>query len=239
MLVITSPSTSQIPNLRDIRTGITEAARYYSELRRLGVPLQIVDVGGESTRPGAQAVPLQQELDRVIPVIEAIAPELSIPVSIDTSKPEVMAEAVAAGAGMLNDVYALRRDGALEAAAKLGVPVCVMHMQGEPRVMQDNPTYGDVGAELSGRLQQAERDRFGNHDHQQRPGGLACRGQVGIVVDPAEEIRVLNDDTGGLGVNRGRGVFAAPPVDDEFDPQPGNAASAGFVIHSPVAYEAR
>jgi dihydropteroate synthase len=108
----------------------------------------IIDVGGESTRPGAEAVPLQQELDRVIPVIEAIAPELSIPVSIDTSKPEVMAEAVAAGAGMLNDVYALRRDGALEAAAKLGVPVCVMHMQGEPRVMQDNPTYGDVGAEV-------------------------------------------------------------------------------------------
>jgi dihydropteroate synthase len=108
----------------------------------------IIDVGGESTRPGAQAVPLQQELDRVIPVIEAIAPELSIPVSIDTGKPEVMAAAVAAGAGMLNDVYALRRAGALQAAARLEVPVCVMHMQGEPRVMQDNPTYRDVSAEV-------------------------------------------------------------------------------------------
>ena len=84
----------------------------------------------------------------MIPVIEAIAPELSVPVSIDTSKPEVMAEAVAAGAGMLNDVYALRRAGALETAARLQVPVCLMHMLGEPRVMQDNPTYDDVGAEV-------------------------------------------------------------------------------------------
>jgi dihydropteroate synthase len=84
----------------------------------------IIDIGGESTRPGAQAVSLQQELDRVLPVIEAIAANLSIPVSIDTSKPAVMRAAVHAGAGMLNDVYALRMQGAVEAAAELAVPVC-------------------------------------------------------------------------------------------------------------------
>lgn len=104
----------------------------------------IIDVGGESTRPGAQAIPIQQELDRVIPVIEAIVPQLEVPVSIDTSKPEVMREAVAVGAGMINDVYALRQEGALQAAADLDVPVCLMHMSGIPRVMQDNPVYEDV-----------------------------------------------------------------------------------------------
>ena len=108
----------------------------------------IIDIGGESTRPGANAVSLQQELDRVIPVIEAIVPQLSVPVSIDTSKPDVMREAVAAGAGMVNDVFALRNHGALETAADLAVPVCLMHMQGEPRVMQDNPIYEDVVAEV-------------------------------------------------------------------------------------------
>ncbi len=107
-----------------------------------------IDVGGESTRPGAQAIPLQQELDRVIPVVEAIVPQLSVPVSIDTSKPEVMREAVAAGAGMINDVCALRQEGAIQAAADLGVPVCLMHMSGEPRVMQQNPVYDDVFAEV-------------------------------------------------------------------------------------------
>jgi dihydropteroate synthase len=108
----------------------------------------IIDVGGESTRPGAQAVSLRQELDRVIPVIEAIVPQLSVPVSIDTSKPEVMREAVAAGAGMINDVYALRQRGAVQTAVDLEVPVCLMHMQGEPRVMQDKPVYDDVGGEI-------------------------------------------------------------------------------------------
>jgi dihydropteroate synthase len=104
----------------------------------------IIDVGGESTRPGAQAVSVDEELARVIPVIEALRRELDIPVSIDTGKPEVMRAAVVAGAGFINDVYALRLPGALEAAATLGVPVCLMHMQGEPRTMQESPQYGDV-----------------------------------------------------------------------------------------------
>lgn len=112
----------------------------------------IIDIGGESTRPGAEDVSVQRELDRVIPLIEALASELDVPISIDTSKPEVMRAAVEAGAGMINDVYALRRDGALEAAAALDVPVCLMHMQGEPRSMQQAPEYSDVVQEVRGFL---------------------------------------------------------------------------------------
>ncbi len=104
----------------------------------------ILDIGGESTRPGAQAVSVQQELDRVLPVIEAIHAAVELPVSIDTSKPEVMRAAVAAGAGLINDVRGLREPGALDAARDLAVPVCLMHMQGEPRSMQQDPVYTNV-----------------------------------------------------------------------------------------------
>ena len=104
----------------------------------------LLDIGGESTRPGADEVSVEEELRRVIPVIEQLAKQTSVPISIDTSKPEVMRAAVAAGAGMINDVYALRREGALDAAAALGVPVVLMHMQGEPRGMQQAPDYDDV-----------------------------------------------------------------------------------------------
>ena len=108
----------------------------------------ILDIGGESTRPGADEVPVEEELKRVVPVIERLAKQTSLPISIDTSKPEVMRAAVAAGAGMINDVYALRREGALDAAAALGVPVVLMHMLGEPRTMQADPQYDDVVAEV-------------------------------------------------------------------------------------------
>ena len=108
----------------------------------------LLDIGGESTRPGAGEVAIEDELRRVIPVIEALAAQLAIPISIDTSKPEVMRAAVEAGAGMINDVFALRRDGALDAAAALGVPVVLMHMRGEPRTMQDAPDYDDVVGEV-------------------------------------------------------------------------------------------
>ena len=104
----------------------------------------LLDIGGESTRPGAEEVSVEEELRRVIPVIERLVKQTSLPISIDTSKPEVMRAAVAAGAGMINDVYALRREGALDAAASLGVPVALMHMLGEPRSMQDAPDYDDV-----------------------------------------------------------------------------------------------
>ena len=126
--------------------GKTDAIRHAWEMQQAGA--DIIDVGGESTRPGAQAVSLQQELDRVIPIIEAIVPKLDVPVSVDTSKAGVMREAVRAGAGMINDVYALGQDDAMEAAAALAVPVCLMHMQGEPRVMQDAPVYDDVAREV-------------------------------------------------------------------------------------------
>ena len=108
----------------------------------------ILDIGGESTRPGAQEIPIEEELRRTIPVIEALAKRTSLPISIDTSKPEVMRAAIEAGAGMINDVYGLRREGALDAAAALGVPVVLMHMQGEPRTMQANPEYDDVVGEV-------------------------------------------------------------------------------------------
>ncbi|GAB6195189.1 dihydropteroate synthase [Lysobacter xanthus] len=108
----------------------------------------VLDVGGESTRPGADEVSADEELRRVIPVIEALVARTSLPVSIDTSKPDVMRAAVAAGAGMINDVYGLRRDGALDAAASLRVPVVLMHMLGEPRSMQADPRYDDVVADV-------------------------------------------------------------------------------------------
>src|SRR5690606_20288045 len=117
-------------------------------LELAGEGADTLDVGGESTRPGADDVPLEADLRRVGPVIERLAKETGLPVSVDTSRPEVMRAAVAAGAGMVNDVSALRRDGALEAAAELGVPVVLMHMLGEPRSMQDAPHYDDVVADV-------------------------------------------------------------------------------------------
>lgn len=108
----------------------------------------IIDVGGESTRPGAAPVGEQEELDRVLPVVERLAAEVDTPVSVDTSSPVLMREAAACGAGMLNDVRALRREGALQAAAASGLPVCLMHMQGEPADMQREPVYTDVVAEV-------------------------------------------------------------------------------------------
>ena len=109
----------------------------------------ILDVGGESTRPGAAAVDDQQELDRVLPVIEALVANLDTPVSVDTSKPVVMREAVGAGAAMINDVCALQAEGALETVAELQQAVCLMHMQGQPRTMQENPRYDDVVDEVT------------------------------------------------------------------------------------------
>ncbi len=114
----------------------------------------IIDIGGESTRPGALPVSADEEMERVVPVIEALQGELDIPLSVDTSKPEVMREAVRAGAGMINDVNALRAEGAVQAAAELGVPLCLMHMQGEPRTMQQAPVYADVVAEVKAFLRE-------------------------------------------------------------------------------------
>jgi dihydropteroate synthase len=114
----------------------------------------IIDIGGESTRPGAAAVPLGEELRRVIPVVEALASELPVPISIDTNKPEVMRAGIEAGAGLINDIMALSEPGALEAVAASGAAVCLMHMQGRPRDMQMAPNYQDVVAEVRDFLMQ-------------------------------------------------------------------------------------
>lgn len=108
----------------------------------------ILDIGGESTRPGAQPVSMDEELRRVIPVVEALSAVSSVPLSIDTYKPEVMRAAILAGADIVNDICALREDGALEVVASSNAGVCLMHMQGVPQTMQINPTYHDVVAEV-------------------------------------------------------------------------------------------
>lgn len=142
VLNVTPDSFSDGGTSLDAQTAIERGVRLVAE------GADVVDVGGESTRPGAQAVSVEEELARIIPVIEGLAKQVDVPISVDTSKPEVMRAAVAAGAGLVNDVYALRREGAAEAVAELRVPVCLMHMQGEPRTMQDAPQYDDVVGEV-------------------------------------------------------------------------------------------
>ncbi|MDH4555561.1 dihydropteroate synthase [Pseudomonas sp. BN417] len=127
-------------------SGRDAALRHAAEMVAAGATL--IDVGGESTRPGARAVSPAEELERVAPVVEAIARELDVVISLDTSTPAVMREGARLGAGMINDVRALRRDGALNAAADTGLPVCLMHMLGEPGNMQQDPRYGNVVQEV-------------------------------------------------------------------------------------------
>lgn len=122
--------------------------------RLIGEGADILDIGGESTRPGAAEVSVVEEIRRTIPLIEAIRQFSDIPLSIDTSKPEVMLVAADAGVDMINDVWALRREGALEAAVECGLPVCLMHMQGAPQTMQANPRYDNVVDEVQGFLRE-------------------------------------------------------------------------------------
>ncbi|MEJ2310292.1 MAG: dihydropteroate synthase [Gammaproteobacteria bacterium] len=143
ILNITPDSFSDGGRYADHSTAIRHA------LAMVEAGAAIIDIGGESTRPGADPVTLQQELDRVIPVVERLAAEIPVPLSVDTSKPGVMREAIGAGAGIINDVMALREEGALEVLAdSRDVAVCLMHMQGRPRSMQKNPVYGDVVSEV-------------------------------------------------------------------------------------------
>ena len=151
--------------------GVEAALRRARDMLAEGAA--IIDVGGESTRPGAAPVAEQEELDRVVPVIERIVRELGCPVSVDTMKPAVMDAACAAGAGLINDVYALRAPGAIEVARRHGAAVCLMHMQGEPRGMQQNPQYGDVVEEVRGFLERRARAC--------EAGGIAAQA---IVLDP-------------------------------------------------------
>ncbi|MCG9623926.1 dihydropteroate synthase [Vibrio mediterranei] len=116
--------------------------------------VSIIDIGGESTRPGAPDVTLEEELSRVIPIIQAIRERYDVWISIDTSKAEVMQKAIEAGADIINDVRALQEPGALQVAADAGVPICLMHMQGQPRTMQTNPTYNDLLGDVAEFLEQ-------------------------------------------------------------------------------------
>ena len=146
------PTSSGRPNSKDSFSDSGRFASRDAALRQaeklLADGAAILDIGGESTRPGASDVSLSEELDRVLPVIEALRNLTDAPVSIDTSKADVMEQAVAAGADMINDVRALRVPGALSVASRLAVPVCLMHMRGQPRTMQESPEYHDVTAEV-------------------------------------------------------------------------------------------
>ncbi len=127
-------------------TGRDAALRHAAQMVAAGAAF--IDVGGESTRPGARQVSPTEELERVAPVVEAIAGDLDVVISVDTSTPAVMREVARLGAGLINDVRSLQRDGALDAAAATGLPVCLMHMLGEPADMQDDPRYENVTAEV-------------------------------------------------------------------------------------------
>jgi dihydropteroate synthase len=143
VLNVTPDSFSDGGRFADRAAALAQARRLVAE------GAGIIDVGGESTRPGARAAGLDEELERVIPVIETLRRESAVFISVDTSKPEVMSAAVAAGADIINDVRALLEPGALDAAAASGAGICLMHMQGEPRTMQDAPHYTDVVEEVS------------------------------------------------------------------------------------------
>jgi dihydropteroate synthase len=145
---VTPDSFSDGGRFLDARKAIEHARRLVEE------GAAILDIGGESTRPGAQPVSVDEELRRVVPVVEALSGGRAI-LSVDTSKPEVMRAAADAGAALINDVRALREPGALDAAAESACAVCLMHMQGDPRTMQQAPTYGDVVSEIKAFL--AER----------------------------------------------------------------------------------
>lgn len=132
----------------------TLAAALQRALAMVADGASIIDIGGESTRSGAAAVSVQQELDRVAPLVELIAAESDVIISVDTSTPAVITETARLGAGLINDVRSLQREGALTAAAATGLPVCLMHMRGEPQTMQDAPHYEDVAAEVMLFLQQ-------------------------------------------------------------------------------------
>lgn len=136
-------------------SGLDAALSHARSMVAAGATL--IDVGGESTRPGARVVSAEEELDRVAPVVEAIAAELDVIISVDTSTPAVMRETARLGAGLINDVRSLQRDGALEVAVEAGLPVCLMHMLGEPVTMQQDPGYvdllGEVRSFLLGRMQ--------------------------------------------------------------------------------------
>lgn len=167
VLNVTPDSFSDGGHYLDAGAALDRAAEMLAE------GAAIIDVGGESTRPGSLSIDATEEIERVVPVIERIAARLDVTISIDTSKCAVMAAAVAAGASIINDVNALRVPGALELAARLSAGLCLMHMQGEPRTMQVDPRYDDVVAEVAQFLAQRRDEAIA--------AGIA---PAAIVVDP-------------------------------------------------------
>jgi dihydropteroate synthase len=167
ILNVTPDSFSDGGQYLDVSRAVEHA------LRMVDAGAALIDVGGESTRPGAPAVDAAEEIRRVAPVIEALAARGTVPISVDTSKPEVIAAATAAGASLINDVRALREPGALNAAARTHAAVCLMHMQGEPRTMQSDPQYQDVVAEV--------RDFLASRVHACLAAGI---GRERLILDP-------------------------------------------------------
>jgi dihydropteroate synthase len=167
VLNVTPDSFSDGGRFADVAAAVAHAMRMIEQ----GAAL--IDVGGESTRPGAPAVDAETEIDRVVPVIEALAARTAVSISVDTSKPAVMTAAVRAGATFINDVRALREPGALEAAADTGAAICLMHMQGEPRTMQVDPRYDDVVTEV--------RDFLGERARSCMAAGIA---RERLAIDP-------------------------------------------------------
>jgi dihydropteroate synthase len=150
-IVNASPDSFSGDGLQTELAAVTQARRF------IEAGADLVDVGGESTRPGSEGVSAEEELRRVIPVVTALAARGGPPISVDTSKPEIARAAVAAGAGLINDVWGLRQPGMLEVAAETGAAVCIMHMQGQPRDMQHCPHYEDVMAEVRSFLEERMR----------------------------------------------------------------------------------
>lgn len=148
ILNVTPDSFSDGGKFNSLNNALAQAKRM------IDAGVSIIDIGGESTRPGAPDVSLEDELARVIPVIKAIRAQYDVWISIDTSKAEVMRQAAAAGADIINDVRALQEPGALEVAAEVGLPICLMHMQGQPRTMQNAPQYKDLLKEVEEFLQE-------------------------------------------------------------------------------------
>lgn len=157
ILNVTPDSFSDGGNLyKSSQLSLDQAVRRAAAMVSEGAT--IIDVGGESTRPGAELVSLEEEMARVVPVVERLNSELDVVVSVDTSSPEVIREAAKVGAGLINDVRALGKPGALDAAAATDLPICLMHMQGSPATMQDAPTYDDVLDDVAAFLTQRVKD---------------------------------------------------------------------------------
>ena len=228
VLNVTPDSFSDGGRFVELDAAIREAERMAGE------GAAIVDVGGESSRPGAAPVAEQAELDRVIPVIESIRSRIDVAISIDTSKPGVMRAAAEAGAAMINDIYALRAEGALAEAARLDVAVCLMHMQGEPRTMQENPAYDDVTEEVAGFLEERAEACIAGGIARERitvdPGfgfGKTAAHNLALLAELDRLLRLELPLTVGLSRKSTLGLLTGRPVDERM---PAGVAAAVLAV---------